>query len=314
MIARLTRWLLLAQAAIAMLLAALFHALGMAWGASLAWGCFLVLALRMLIAANNYLLASYFRAPIPPERRIGLLRGVAMYLREFTATAISSSWGMPFCAFRRRAVTLRAGLPVLLVHGYACNSGYWTPMSRPLQSAGIAHDALDLEPIGGGVDEYAAPLHEAIEDCCRAHGSEKVVILAHSMGGLATRAYLRRYGMDRIAGVVTLGSPHHGSGLAIFGPGKNSKQMRWFGRHGVGRQDQWLQALEDSESAELRRLFVSIWSHHDNIVSPPTSSIYADAKNIEVHGIGHVALGRHPHIMALAIEEVLLISAAAARG
>jgi pimeloyl-ACP methyl ester carboxylesterase len=47
----------------------------------------------------------------------------------------------------------------------------------------------------------------------------KIVLLGHSRGGLIARKYLqdRRLGWDRVSGVVFLGTPHHGSGLAKIG-------------------------------------------------------------------------------------------------
>lgn len=49
----------------------------------------------------------------------------------------------------------------------------------------------------------------------RGHASEKVVILAHSLGGLDARYMVSRLGMeDRVAAVVTVSTPHGGSPYA----------------------------------------------------------------------------------------------------
>jgi triacylglycerol esterase/lipase EstA (alpha/beta hydrolase family) len=138
-------------------------------------------------------------------------------------------------------------------------------------------------------------------------GHEKIIILAHSMGGLVARAYLRDHGCAHIAKVITLGTPHRGTALANFGAGPNSRQMRWAGSAG-SMANNWLRRLEQSESDAVRALFVSIYSHHDNIVSPQTSSQLAGARNIEFHGIGHVALALNPMIQARVIEEILAAS------
>ena len=125
------------------------------------------------------------------------------------------------------------------------------------------------------------------------------------MGGLAARAYLRDHGSRHIAKVITLGSPHQGTGLANFGAGLNSRQMRWTGNAKTGTPSEWLRTLAETENDAIRALFVSIYSHHDNIVSPQTSSHLQGATNIEFNGIGHVALGFHPAIQKCVIEEVL---------
>jgi hypothetical protein len=51
-------------------------------------------------------------------------------------------------------------------------------------------------------------------------------------------------------------------------------------------------------------LFVSIYSHHDNIIAPQTSSRLPGATNIELCGIGHVALAPHPAVQARVIDEI----------
>lgn len=42
---------------------------------------------------------------------------------------------------------------------------------------------------------------------------KKVILFAHSMGGLAARAYINNYGNEKIGGLVTVGTPHLGSYL-----------------------------------------------------------------------------------------------------
>jgi triacylglycerol esterase/lipase EstA (alpha/beta hydrolase family) len=203
---------------------------------------------------------------------------------------------MGFCTFRDRPGS--AGFaPVLLVHGYGCNSGYWHFMSRALRRAGIGHHAIDLEPVLAGIDQFVPALHARIEEICRQTGHERLIIVGHSMGGLVARAYLRDHGAARVARVITLGTPHRGTGLARFGAGHNSRQMRWTGKAADGRCSAWLARLERSEDPALRPLFVSIYSHQDNIVSPQLSSCLAGAVNIEFNGIGHVALGLHPRVL-----------------
>jgi hypothetical protein len=54
----------------------------------------------------------------------------------------------------------------------------------------------------------------------------------------------------------------------------------------------------------LRALFTSIFSHHDNIISPQTSSLLPGARNLAFGGIGHVALGRNPRILGTVMREL----------
>jgi triacylglycerol lipase len=133
--------------------------------------------------------------------------------------------------------------------------------------------------------------------------------VGHSMGGLVARAYLRDHGAARVARVVTLGTPHRGTGLARFGAGHNSRQMRWNGSATEGRCSAWLARLERCEDPAVRSLFTSLYSHQDNIVSPQLSSCLPGAVNIEFNGVGHVALGMHPSVLKEVIAAIRQVPA-----
>lgn len=263
-----------------------------------------LIVVRLVIVANNFLLAARYRSPLPAHCRLGWRRALALFFLEAKATLTASSWDMPFRKFRKRPASTSQELPVLLVHGYGCNSGYWQPLSKTLQQAQITHYAVDMEPVFGGIDEYVPHVHEAIEELCRDTGNDQVVIVAHSMGGLATRAYLRDHGSSRVARVITLGTPHHGTALAQFGVGINTQQMHWTLSEQEGLCSNWLRQLAHVEGPDAYRIFVSIYSHHDNIISPQTSSHLPGAKNIELYGIGHVALVPDPTVQSLVTNEI----------
>jgi triacylglycerol lipase len=306
MVARITRLLLLFQLLVAAAFAAAavqFFKVNNAFLAALI-GIAIVATFRLVITGNNFLLASRYRSETPEHHRIGWWAGLWLFLGEYRATMTASSWTMPFHRFSSRSPQHPQGLPVLLIHGYGCNSGYWHSMSKALLKANITHHAVDLEPVIGGIDEYIPMIHHAVETLRRETGQVKVVIVAHSMGGLASRAYLRDHGSKHIAKLVTLGTPHHGTGLAHFGVGLNTRQMRWTVTEQEGLASEWLRALKASEDPAVYRMIVSIYSHHDNIISPQTSSLLPGARNIELNGIGHVALGFDPEVQAMVIREV----------
>ncbi len=67
---------------------------------------------------------------------------------------------------------------------------------------------------------YSSPADEAlaleklVRDLLNETGAEKVVILAHSMGGLAARAYIQTTGASFVDRLITIGTPHAGTILA----------------------------------------------------------------------------------------------------
>lgn len=312
MISRITRILILIQIVLAAGVAALFvklAALDNIWLALLC-GVSAVVLLRLAITTNNFLLARRNRSPLPAERRLSWGQAGRLVLGEFAATMWSSSWTMPFRRLDKYLADRTDALPVLLVHGYSCNSGYWRSMGHRLGQAGITHYAIDMEPIFGTIDAYAALIHRTVEAICAETGQRKIIIVAHSMGGLAARAYLRDHGAAHVARVITLGTPHHGTALANFSIGVNGQQMRWQRDASSGTASDWLRKLQQSEDAATRALFVSIYSHHDNIIAPQRSSHFPDAKNIELHGIGHVALALNRRVQDIVIDEIRLASQA----
>jgi triacylglycerol lipase len=268
----------------------------------------MVLLVRMAITANNFGLAWLYRSETPQHHRLSRLAAIRLFLTEYCASMITSSWTMGFCTFREWRG--KADLPpVLLVHGYGCNSGYWHFMSRALRRSDISHYTIDLEPVFAGIDQFVPALHARIEEICRQTGQQKLIIVGHSMGGLVARAYLRDHGAARVARVVTLGTPHRGTGLARFGAGHNSRQMRWNGSATEGRCSAWLARLERCEDPAVRSLFTSLYSHQDNIVSPQLSSCLPGAVNIEFNGVGHVALGMHPSVLKEVIAAIRQVPA-----
>jgi triacylglycerol esterase/lipase EstA (alpha/beta hydrolase family) len=195
--------------------------------------------------------------------------------------------------------------PVLLLHGYGCNSGYWAHLTPLLDAARISHATVDLEPVAASIDDYVPLVERAVEALRAGARAGQVAIVAHSMGGLVARAWMRTHGRARVARLITLGTPHHGTALARFGLGANAAQMR----HGA----QWLRLLSESEDAATRALVTSIYTHHDNIVSPQTSSELPGARNVEFGGIGHVALGSDRRVLAEVMREISALAARSGR-
>jgi pimeloyl-ACP methyl ester carboxylesterase len=268
------------------------------WTLALLGSLAVLLLLRAWITVQNFGLSWHYRSATPLRYKPPLRGRLRLFFDEFFATLLASSWTMAWPKENWHIAPQANALPVLLVHGYACNSGYWRQFSALLERHQISHHALDLAPLGAAIDDYVPQLQRAIEALRTRSGSPDLIIVAHSMGGLVVRAYLRAHGSVGIARVITLGTPHHGTHLAQFGIGSNARQMRPDGP--------WLRALACGESAAQRALMTSIFSHHDNIVAPQTSCRLPGAKNIEFGAVGHVAMGRDRRILQCVLAEIAL--------
>ncbi len=301
----LLRLLLLVQAAAVLAIGGALWRQGTNRWAALAAGLGAVLLVRLLINANNFRLSRRSASATPRRFRLGFGARVHLFAEEFGASMLQSSWSMPRALACQQAFPGSAAPPVLLLHGYGCNSGYWNALTARLCAQRISYATLDLAPITGDIDGYVPQVEAAVDALCARTGAPQVVIVAHSMGGLVARAWLRAHGPARVARVITLGTPHHGTCLASFGMGKNAAQMR---RSADGAESAWLRALAAGETAATRALITSLYSHHDNIISPQTSSHLEGARNIEFGGVGHVAMGRNRRVLEQVMQEIAAAS------
>ncbi len=93
--------------------------------------------------------------------------------------------------------------------------GYFRHVARTLEERGFeVHEAATA--FGGSLEGRAAHLRRVVEQILAARGPEaKANIIAHSMGGLEARYMIVHLGMaDRVASLVTIGTPHLGSSFA----------------------------------------------------------------------------------------------------
>ncbi|WP_345241580.1 hypothetical protein [Pontibacillus salipaludis] len=106
--------------------------------------------------------------------------------------------------------------PILFVHGLNSSSTTWTnnnDMDETAFAAGYETAFIDLYPTKNMWDN-GAMLAQKIKEISD-HFGEKVVVVAHSKGGIDTQAALVHYGADPyVERVITLSSPHYGSQLA----------------------------------------------------------------------------------------------------
>jgi triacylglycerol lipase len=255
-------------------------------------------ALYMSILAGEFwvLWRSYDRED--PERP-GLAQLVRAWAEEATTAARIFLWRQPFRS-RIEADHLPASVSgrrgVLLVHGFLCNRGLWNPWMRRLRVAHVPFIAVNLEPIFGSIDSYRQIIEAAVRDLEQATALAPVIV-AHSMGGLAVRAWL---GGDaeskRFHRAVLIASPHRGTRMAGRGFAPNVAQMR--------PANAWLAGLASHEPTSLRERFVCFWSHCDNIVVPARSATLVGADNRHLEATPHVRMVYHPAVFASVLELV----------
>jgi triacylglycerol esterase/lipase EstA (alpha/beta hydrolase family) len=255
------------------------------------------LAPAAVLVAVWLVVAWVWRTPRPPDARLGPGGTLRLYLIEVLSLGLS--W--PLMALHwlliRDPLPAPAKRPVVLIHGVLVNDGVWFVLRRFLMRRGGAPVyTLNYGPPFADIERFAEQLAARIEAICAVTGAERVLLVAHSMGGLVARAYLRRFGPGRVAGLVTIGTPHHGSILAYSFPGRGLTQMH--------PGNPWLTELNRDESKPAPIPMTSIWSRHDSMVIPQASSVLACAENVAVIGIAHNALVRDQGVMELVARKI----------
>lgn len=303
MLARMQQRMVVAWLALLMLClgVALGHVQAGAWTTGLAWvglvalccGHATVLALEFALAWQQNR-----RDPTPRARVPTVLRA---WLREAYMAPRVFAWQQPFASQqfpdRLTAPTFQqapdASSPArrgfVFLHGFVGNRGLWNPWLARLSARGGSFCAVNLEPLLGSVDAYVPTIDAAVRRVHAATGLAPVLV-CHSMGGLAARAWLRHSQADHLVHrVVTLGTPHHGTWLSRFGQSVNGRQMRQGSR--------WLAQLAQDEPPERRARFICYYADCDNVVFPTSTAAWPGADNRLVPGVSHVALACEPRVM-----------------
>lgn len=300
MVARQMRWLLSGELLLYGVLSAWLVA-QRGWtapeAASLALASFLGLRLFVVAVTFGFMLTD--SDGVSPEFRIGPARAVRMVLEEYLGLILLFTAIQPFEAFwlgpDRLAQSSVRRLPLLLIHGYQCNRGFWFWLRPRLEAAGWTVATVSLEPAWADIDSYAKAIDRRIDEVLAATGAPQVILVCHSMGGPVSRAYLRRHGSAKVARIVTLGSPHQGTDLAVLGPGRNARQLR------IGNP--WLVALAAPGAVPLPPASVSIFSYHDNYVFPQQAcSTLAGARHVAIGGVSHLGMAFSPLVLGKLLE------------
>lgn len=293
----------LQQAVVLVLALSLAAWLAWAWPRSpalaLGGAAVLVLGHAVFLAVEFILLRLVNRTDPAPQA--SALQSLKAWWHETWVALQVFCWRQPFfpnavadCVASGTFTPGRCG--VVLIHGFMCNRGFWTPWLQQLRDGGHPFAAVNLEPVFGSIDDYARIIEQAVAQVADASGRPPVLV-CHSMGGLVARAWLRAAAGDaRVAHVITIGSPHGGTWLGRFSRAANGRQMVL--------ASPWLGALGAAEGQARRQRFTCWYSNCDNIVFPASTATLPGADNRFIAGVSHVALAFHPHVMHASLAKI----------
>lgn len=119
------------------------------------------------------------------------------------------------------------GIPVVMVHGLYHNRTAWRIMKSRLKRAGFANlHTYQYNSFTRDFEPAVLGLLRKLDSLSIDRPDGKVVLVGHSLGGLVCRCVAGnpQY-RDRIAALVTLGSPHKGSDLARLGGNRMARDL-----------------------------------------------------------------------------------------
>lgn len=186
--------------------------------------------------------------------------------------------------------------PIILLHGLFQNRSCLFWLQHRLRTAGYRQILSINTPPWRDIETLTEELAKQIDALRIKLKVDKVILVGHSMGGMIARNYVQnRGGAANVLGIITVGSPHHGSKLAPFAlstmgrtllPG--SKFLLDFNKVA------WPQQTEA----------VSIYTRYDNIVLPADSAKMDGARVVELDGMGHTALLFHPRAIQATVDAI----------
>lgn len=246
-----------------------------------------------LITLMSYTVAWYERANSRPDlidRRFtlqGVYIAVWLLVQE-TGCLLLTILLRPFGWLKPKlpAVEQGAHCPVILLHGLFQNRSCMFWLQYRLRTAGYRQIISINTPPWRDMEASTESLAKKVDELRIKLKVDRVILIGHSMGGIIARNFIQnRGGSAYVRGLVTLGSPHHGSKLAPFAVSPMGKTLL----PGSAFLNQF-NSIEWPGQTQA----VSIYSRYDNIVLPAESGKMTGAIQIELDGMGHTALLFHP--------------------
>jgi triacylglycerol lipase len=175
--------------------------------------------------------------------------------------------------------------PILFVHGYVESASLWNTMIANFEKDGYPKSYLSAYSYNTSQSNKidAEEVKTKVEALLKNTGATKVDIIAHSMGSLNSRYYIKNLGGEsKVDDWVSLGGPNHGTETANFCFSASCVEMR------VGST--FLKELNATDETPGAVSYGTWWSPCDEIINPDSSVALTGATNTKTACISHTAL------------------------
>lgn len=173
--------------------------------------------------------------------------------------------------------------PVVIVPGFTTGAIFavgYAPLEARLEAAGYDVTLLVYPDYGlGDISDNAARLASTVNAVKARTGASKVDLVAHSMGGLVSRDYIKNLGgSTSVDSLIMLGTPNYGTALANLGKIVNCVGITACQQMSIGSS--YLNALNAGDDTIGSVRYTSIATKSDEVVMPYTTSFLANDGNI----------------------------------
>lgn len=177
--------------------------------------------------------------------------------------------------------------PILFVHGWSGSASNWNTMIGRFEKDGYAKSQLRAYSYNTSQSNKTTAetiVKSEVEKLKKETGASKVDIVAHSMGSLNSRWYIKfvKEGEANVDDWVSLGGPNHGTDTANFCFSTACVEMR------IGST--FLSELNAGDETPGAVNYGTWWSPCDSIINPDSSVSLSGATNTKTACISHTAL------------------------
>ncbi len=174
--------------------------------------------------------------------------------------------------------------PIVMLHGYAMSRTCFLVLARRLSRAGLGPISGFEYWTLGRIASAARKLGRHVDAVLAQTGADRVDLVGHSMGGVVGRYFVALGGgAERVANLITVGSPHRGAELSAVGLGRPTKELF--------PGSAFLERLE-AAGVPAQVAVTAIWSRSDALV-PAASRARLTGRGVEelvFDDLGHLSL------------------------
>lgn len=183
--------------------------------------------------------------------------------------------------------------PVLVVPGYGAGPGSVSPLVDELRREGRSVTVLQ-DPGGGTGDLRAqgARLADLARRTMTAQGAASVDLVGYSAGGVVARVFVRDDGgASVVRRVLTVGSPHHGTDVAVLAQDLAGSCPAACEQLATGSD--LLRRLDAGDETPPGPRWTTVRSSFDQVVVPVDSAALGGALNLSVQDLCPAARTSH---------------------